>query len=410
MSSRRPPTLLSPSAKRSARRTWLTVPPLAPSTGFCASAIAPLIAIRSTLTGAPLSPPTRTTSNAPASSSPDRLPPSPALAKLPTLITSSGTFSAPETSSRMPRKIATKNDALRPSRGGGYIGGGWRHCGCCGGTPGGGPGTGPGGDSGGNIVIVSLPSSRREDAARHDQPLDVGRAFVDLGDARVAQEPFGRRGAAGPLVAEDRDRRARRAVAQARCAHLGHRRLGAAADTAVAQDRRAPGEHPVGVELCREVGEHPLVRLRRGRPALAVDLRRQVRLDQVDARARDAERLRRDAEPAAVERVERDREADAFVADPVVGRHLDALEHDLGGRRGADAELALLLADADAGVALLDQERGDALGAVGAGAREHDEQLRLVAGRDPQLAAVEHVVVALQLGDAAQRRRVAARE
>jgi hypothetical protein len=45
-----------------------------------------------------------------------------------------------------------------------------------------------------------------------------------------------------------------------------------------------------------------------------------VRADQVDRGAGDAERLRGDAEAAAVERVERDGEALALLVDQAVGR------------------------------------------------------------------------------------------
>ena len=61
----------------------------------------------------------------------------------------------------------------------------------------------------------------------------------------------------------------------------------------------------------------------------------------LEARAHDAARARGDREAALVERVHRDLEALALLADQVLGRHLDVLEEELAGRAGPDAELVL---------------------------------------------------------------------
>jgi hypothetical protein len=84
--------------------------------------------------------------------------------------------------------MATKNATPRDSRGAGACTGQpFGHCGACGGTPGGGLG-GSGSASGSSAAGCSCGAQQ---AARDDEALDVGGAFVDLGDARVAQHPFG---------------------------------------------------------------------------------------------------------------------------------------------------------------------------------------------------------------------------
>ena len=59
------------------------------------------------------------------------------------------------------------------------------------------------------------------------------------------------------------------------------------------------------------------------------------------------------------EEVERDRESLPLLAEQPVGGDARAVDDDRAGVRGAQAELALLAAGVDAGVAALEQERGD---------------------------------------------------
>ena len=83
----------------------------------------------------------------------------------------------------------------------------------------------------------------------------------------------------------------------------------------------------------------------------------------------DAQRLRGDAEPRAVERGHRDLEAPVDLADEVLRGDADVVEDRLAGRRAADAELVLELADAEAGPVGLDDERGDAARVAGLAGR-----------------------------------------
>src|SRR5262249_19665063 len=129
-----------------------------------------------------------------------------------------------------------------------------------------------------------------------------------------------------------------------------------------------------------------------------------------ETRARDADRLRRDADAAAVERVHRDAETFARLAEEVLLRHARVLEQNLGRRRRADAGLLLVLADRDARRVARDEERADALRLRRArvGARVDDEHARDAAVRDPDLRAVQDPGVAVELRGRLQRGRVGA--
>ena len=111
---------------------------------------------------------------------------------------------------------------------------------------------------------------------------------------------------------------------------------------------------------------------------------------------REPDHLRADADAAFVERFDGDLVALADLAEHVALRHAAVFEDQLAGAAGADAELVFLLADREAGQAALDEERGDAaVAGLGIDGREHDEEVGFVAVGDPELAAVEHEVVAV---------------
>jgi hypothetical protein len=119
--------------------------------------------------------------------------------------------------------------------------------------------------------------------------------------------------------------------------------------------------------------------------------------------ARDADRLRRDADAAGVEHGHRDREALALGAEPVPDRHLVVHELDLAGGRGADAELGLGLAADEAGLVAVEDEGADALGLLPrVGHREHHHVVRDRARGDPGLLAVDDVVAAILRQDCAR--------
>ena len=106
------------------------------------------------------------------------------------------------------------------------------------------------------------------------------------------------------------------------------------------------------------------------------------------APAGHAEHLRADADSTLVQGLDGDLVALAHRAEHVGVRDDTALEDQLGGAGGADAELVLLLAHVEAREAALDQERRDALVALGeVGVGEDDEDAGLGAVGDPELAA-----------------------
>ena len=90
------------------------------------------------------------------------------------------------------------------------------------------------------------------------------------------------------------------------------------------------------------------------------------------ARLRAAERAGGDVEPAAVEPGHRDLEADAFLAEPVGDGHARVLEDHRARRLRVPAHLALVGAEAKGPACRLSTtKRGNAGGAVAAGARHH---------------------------------------
>ncbi len=87
----------------------------------------------------------------------------------------------------------------------------------------------------------------------------------------------------------------------------------------------------------------------------------------------------------------------ADLADHVLEGHPDVLEDRLAGRRGADSELVLELADGEARAVGLDDERGDPFGlAVGDG--EDDVEVGDPEVGDPVLGAVDDPLVAVEDG------------
>src|SRR6185437_15872994 len=89
--------------------------------------------------------------------------------------------------------------------------------------------------------------------------------------------------------------------------------------------------------------------------------------------ARHADRLRGDADAAALEVGKRDGIALPLLPQPGVERQAAILQHDRRGVRGAQAELLLLPGDDEAGRVAGDQEGADAaLALVRIGDREDD--------------------------------------
>ena len=124
----------------------------------------------------------------------------------------------------------------------------------------------------------------------------------------------------------------------------------------------------------------------------------------------DAERLRADERPRAVERTHRVREPLTGLADEVLRRYCALVEDDLTRGRPSDAHLVLELRHREPGEVLLDDEAADpAVTGVGIGLGEHRVEVADARVGDPELAARQHVVVAVPHGLGAHAGDVAAR-
>jgi hypothetical protein len=87
----------------------------------------------------------------------------------------------------------------------------------------------------------------------------------------------------------------------------------------------------------------------------------------------------------------------ADFSEDVGGGHPAVVEEELAGGGGADAELVFLLADGEAGGFTLDEEGRDALIAGrGINRSEDDEEASFGGVGDPELAAVDHVIVTVE--------------
>src|SRR5665213_645737 len=190
---------------------------------------------------------------------------------------------------------------------------------------------------------------------------------------------------------------------------LGHGALGSGFGI-VALKRTGGAMHhePRRVELGRHVGEAELERLELGErlaELLALD---EMALRRFEAGARAAERAGADVDAAAIEPHHRDLEAHAFAAQQIGSMHAAILEDHHGGRLAVPAELLLLLAEGQALAALLDQDAGNAVRPLAAGARHHGIDVAGAAARDERLGAVEDEMIALAPGAGLERRGVGA--
>ncbi len=165
------------------------------------------------------------------------------------------------------------------------------------------------------------------------------------------------------------------------------------------------------VELRLAVGEHPLDRLEVGdRLAERLAVLR-VADRELERAAPQTERHRRDRDAPPIEDAHRVVEALVDVAQALRVGDAHVLEGQLDGVAGATAVLLELLARAEAGRALIDDERGDAAlrRHVLVGARQHHAEAADRALRDEHLGAVEDPVIAVAHAGGLHRRAVGTR-
>src|SRR6478672_11132106 len=172
-----------------------------------------------------------------------------------------------------------------------------------------------------------------------DQALDLARALVDLGDLGVAVVALGREVLRVAVAAEDLDRLAGPVAGDAAGEELGLRALDRVGPAGVLQAGCAQDQRARRFDLRLHLGEPVADRLEAAdrapeRRALLGVARRHV-----ERRLGDADRLRGDPDPAAVERRERDAHAGAWRPE-ALGRRL--IEREVGRRGRVLAELLLL--------------------------------------------------------------------
>ena len=124
---------------------------------------------------------------------------------------------------------------------------------------------------------------------------------------------------------------------------------------------------------------------------------------------RDSHRLRRDSDPAAVERLHRDPEAVVLVSQQPVAANQRALDQDVVRHRRVEPELLLVAGDAH--VVGVEHERADTAcsRSLLVGSREDEEGAGMARVRDPLLAAADPPAVSVRLGACAKRAGVRSR-
>src|SRR5438874_3632106 len=238
------------------------------------------------------------------------------------------------------------------------------------------------------------PSASSQDLLGNCVQLHVAGPFVDRADLRVAVELFHGVLLGVSVPAEQFHRQGRDSLRHLRGEELGHRRLGGVRLARGFEPRRVVYHQPGSLELGGGLRQLELDglkfpdRLAELLPLLRVLERRR------EAAARHADHLRPDPDAAGVQRFDRHLVSEAHLAHHVCRGDLAAVEDQLARAGRPDAELVLLLADREPPEAPFHREGGDPLVALGEVAvREHDEQPRLGAVGDPQLAAFQYPCV-----------------
>src|SRR6185503_622945 len=155
---------------------------------------------------------------------------------------------------------------------------------------------------------------------------------------------------------------------------------------------------------------HPLDRLVRADRLAELRTRLRVFHGGFEQSLRGTDRVRREAEPAEVERAQRDLEAVTFVSDALRLRNAQAVEVELRGRGSVQAHLLVVRSDLETLCATLDGEGGDALRSGGRRrVREDHEHVGYRGVRDEGLGAVDDIGVAITARDCLETPGIAAR-
>src|SRR5262245_38143559 len=265
-------------------------------------------------------------------------------------------------------------------------------------------------------VKIFLPKQYRAGTASLGQQhpgdglfLHIGSAFVNLADFRVAEEFLDRIIFHVAVAAVEIHGQRGDFFGDFRSEEFGHRRLLDEWQFGVFQPGGVVNHQPRGFDLCGHFGYlklHALEfadRLAELFALLRVGQRRFI------GALRQPDHLRADADAPFVQRLDGDLVSFAEFAQHVLFGRAAIVEEQFAGRRCADAQLVFLLAHRESGEIPFDNERGDtpvAFARIGVG--EDDEEAGLIAVRDPQLAAVDQIMIAFVFGPGLHRERVGA--
>src|SRR3954452_24872989 len=202
---------------------------------------------------------------------------------------------------------------------------------------------------------ILLPGELAQQSARDDQALDLAGALVELGDLRVAVVALGGELLGVAVAAEDLDRLAGLAAGDGRGEELRLSALDAVRVAGLFEAGGAPDQGAGGLDLGLHVGQLVLDRLEAGDRATERVALLGVTRSELEGGLGDADGLGGDADPAAVERAQRDAHAVAGLAEALGGR---VLEREVGGGARVEPHLLLLARDREAVGFRTHQKRG----------------------------------------------------
>src|SRR5437867_3120055 len=245
---------------------------------------------------------------------------------------------------------------------------------------------------------------------RNHEPLDLARPLVNPVDTCVAIRTLDPELAHVSHAPMDLHRRVGDPSKRLRGEQLCLRRAVGNPLPPIGPRRRVVDHEPSGVDVDGGVREEPLDRLIAGDRSTELDPRLGVRDRGFEQPLGRADRVRREAHAAVIERGERDRESLAFLAEALRHRDAHVAEVELRGRRAMKTHLRVVRADLETGGGALDDEGGDPFRTLlWIERREDHEHVGDRRVRDEGLRAIDDVRLAVGPGDGLEPTRVAAR-
>src|ERR1700688_4244800 len=249
------------------------------------------------------------------------------------------------------------------------------------------------------LMLPSQPGSVVEEMAGDDHTLDLVRPLVDLARLGVAETHRGGMVVSARLGGAQVDGRLRHRNTRVGGIQLCDGGVGGHAPAGIHERRRVSSQLAGGdvtslhVRQCRGVDVH-------SRVAAATR-----RLDRgIERSLGDAHGLRRDTDPAAVQRRHRDREPGSLIAEAVRGGNAHAVEHELRRPGTMQSHLRERYPGPDPGERGLDQKGADPVRAL-AGTRHDDVEIGVAGTGDEGLGSVENVGVTVAHGAGLHRDR-----